>query len=602
MARIQAGSTLVNQYAPPFVVSDSVAQGWELQWNETLKAFEAVDPNANVINAGFDEINSALFADVTQQVFVVPWAADSKESLIITIDGVKQHQDAYTVYIDTASNTTTITLSDTVSNETVEVVGLQTIGGAGIELFGPQAVDTVSGTVDAYYQLGWYAPEKESLIVTIDGVKQATNTYSIIPAPDTNYTQTRLTFPDRRIDFQADTGIVSPVITTNVAHGFETGAGVYYNAAGGTKIAELTEDTVLYYVRSISAFTLSLHPTLVDADGNTNAITLTPGGDEAHILTLIAGPYLSINSDTIARVSGGTGYSAGDTLKISTGTAATEAVITVLSETGGVIDPVEGVGFSLTLIGEYIIFPSPNEPATTTTLTGGGAGATFNVYPDRPQIEVIGITTTGETPASPVDATNLGAGAVFGLYDSKTVTNDTQILNFKSLAAGTNVTLVDSGTSVSITADNPVFAETATGGGTSLFDTFDQDAPVFRKVIAGDNIALSVAGADNPIVIAQNFNYLSSADATITLTTERLVNVLPAGATTVNLPAASTVTAGDTVTIKDANGTALTNNIAVTPNGTDDIDGVNAAVTLNTARAYITLYSDGTDWHIIGQG
>ena len=97
MARIQAGSTLVNQYAPPFVVSDSVANGWELVWNDTLQAFEAVDPNANVVEGGFSNIYSSVFLSARQQVFVVPWAADSKQSLVITIDGVKQNQTAYTV-------------------------------------------------------------------------------------------------------------------------------------------------------------------------------------------------------------------------------------------------------------------------------------------------------------------------------------------------------------------------------------------------------------------------------------------------------------------------------------------------------------------------
>jgi hypothetical protein len=608
MARIQAGSTLVNQYAPPFVVSDSVAQGWELQWNETLQAFEAVDPNANVINAGFDTIESAIFADVTQQVFVVPWTAASKESLIITIDGVKQHTDVYTIFADSASNTTTITLSDTVSNETVEVVGLQTTGGASVELFPAAEVDTIPGTVDAYYVLNWFAPTTESVIVSVDGVKQHTNTYSVVPEPGSNYTQTRLTFSDRRIDFQADTGpdAGGDFITTDVAHGYEDGQGVYYSNRGGTDVPGLTDGT-LYYVNSITAFTLSLHTTKADAVGDANRVDITGvGGAETHTLTLVSGPYLSIDSDLIALVNGGTGYNVGDTIKISGGTGATEAVITVLSETGGVIDAGVGVGFDLTLIGEYIVFPSPNEPAPTTTLTGVGASATFNVYPDRPKIEVVGITTTGETPASPVNATNLGSpddATIFGLYNSKTVTNDTQVLNFKSISEGTNVTMALAGDTVQISATNPLFAE-VTAGGTSLFDesTIDQANPTFRTLQAGTNIALSVAGADAGIVIAENFNYLTSADATITLTTERLVNVLPAGATTVNLPVASTVTAGDTITIKDANGTAATNNIAVTPNGTDDIDGVNAAVTLNTNRAYITLYSDGTDWHIIGQG
>ena len=77
---------------------------------------------------------------------------------------------------------------------------------------------------------------------------------------------------------------------------------------------------------------------------------------------------------------------------------------------------------------------------------------------------------------------------------------------------------------------------------------------------------------------------------------------LNSGPVTVNLPAGSSVTAGDTITIKDGNGTGGTNNITVSPNGTDEINGVNADVILNTANAYITLYSNGTHWHIIGQG
>jgi hypothetical protein len=109
--------------------------------------------------------------------------------------------------------------------------------------------------------------------------------------------------------------------------------------------------------------------------------------------------------------------------------------------------------------------------------------------------------------------------------------------------------------------------------------------------------------------VSRNFNYVApSSLASITFGTEiaataRLVGIAPfAGGTTVNLPAGSDLAAGDTITIKDRSGTAATNNITVTPDGTDQIDGVNAPVTLNTDRAYITLYSDGTHWHIIGQG
>ncbi len=696
MARIQAGSTLVNQYAPPFVVSDSVDSGWTLQWNETLQAFEAVDPNANTVYAGFDDIDVALFQNATQQTFVAPFATDSKASVIITIDGVKQQQDAYTWASDADSNTTTVTLADTVTNETVEILGLQTEGGAAVELYGPVDIDNnVPGTVNPYYDINWFAPSAESLLITVDGVKQHTSVYNVQPVDGSNFTATRVTFPDRTVTFNTGTGIngTTEVITTDTVHGFDTGDGVYYSNDGGTEVIGLTNNS-LYYVNVISAFTLSLHATRQNALDDALRIDLTASGTETHALTLIADPYLYVDSLQIN--SGGSGYTVNDVIYLSAGTPVSAAQMTVTETdvdaditfstdgsgnialgaltinsggsgyptsvigatfnitnntltgnadavvtydtdgTGAIISaavttagtgyianqtnvsineadlPTQTLGavsaFTLDFSGEYVVFPSPSPVLNVQTTGGTGTGATFDVTMASPRIEIIGITTTGGTPASPVDATNLGvplgSTTIYGLYDSKTVTGDVQVLNFKGISEGTNIDLAPSGDTIQISASNPVFAETSTGGGTSLFDTgtIDQDAPTFRRVLAGDNIALSVAGADNPIVIAENFNYLSSADATITLTTERLVNVLPAGATTVNLPAGSTVTAGDKITIKDANGTAATNNIAVTPNGTDDIDGVNAAVTLNTNRAYITLYCDGTDWHIIAQG
>jgi hypothetical protein len=615
MARIQAGSTLVNQYAPPFVVSDSVTQGWELIWNSTLQAFEAVDPSANTVVEGFDSIDVVIFEDVTQQTFVAPFATDSKQSVIITIDGVKQQQDAYSWSTDTDSNTTTITLSEQVSVETVEILGLQTIGGASVELYGPQPIDSnVSGTVNAYFDLNWFAPSAESLIVTVDGVKQITNNYNITPVPGSNFTATRLTFPDRTITFQTDSGGINDtteVITTDTAHGFSTGDGVYYGTDGGVATIGLTNNT-LYYVRSLSAFTLAVYATRQNAIDDASRLDLTVSGAETHALTLIADPYLYINDSTDTINTAGTGYAESDILTVIGGspvieaqirvdtvdveaqftfdtdgsgnisaapitivdggsgypasgggtfnitvasdsgyTPGTQAIVTYTTDGSGVIDSAvvttPGSGYTINLTGQAVSstdIPDPTLgaissytllhageyvafPGSPVSVTGGsGAGATFNVVAVSPQLEVIGITTTGETPASPVNATNIGSPddtTRFGLYDSKSVSGETQVLNFKSLAEGTNVTMSVAGDTVQINAANPTFAETATGGGTSLFDTFDQDAPVFRKVAAGDRIALSVAAADNPISIAYNHAYLTSAAATITLTTERLV-------------------------------------------------------------------------------
>ena len=65
-----------------------------------------------------------------------------------------------------------------------------------------------------------------------------------------------------------------------------------------------------------------------------------------------------------------------------------------------------------------------------------------------------------------------------------------------------------------------------------------------------------------------------------------------AGTITVNLPAGS---AGDIISMADYAATWQTNNVTVSPNGTDKIGGVNLAVTLNTEGQSVTLvYADST--------
>jgi hypothetical protein len=70
------------------------------------------------------------------------------------------------------------------------------------------------------------------------------------------------------------------------------------------------------------------------------------------------------------------------------------------------------------------------------------------------------------------------------------------------------------------------------------------------------------------------------------------------GAITVTLPAGS---AGSIVSLKDYANTWNTNNVTVTPNGTDKINGINAYATLNTQDQSITLvYVDDTKgWRVV---
>jgi len=70
------------------------------------------------------------------------------------------------------------------------------------------------------------------------------------------------------------------------------------------------------------------------------------------------------------------------------------------------------------------------------------------------------------------------------------------------------------------------------------------------------------------------------------------------GAITVNLPAGS---AGSIVSLKDYANTWDTNNVTVTPNGSDKINGANASATLSTEDQSVTLvYVDSTKgWRVV---
>lgn len=188
MARIRAGNTLANQYAPPFSISDGVASGWQLRWNERLKAFEAYDPDPfNKEEAGFESIVSyEIYASQNQVEFIIPFRVPSKEALLVTINGVKQHQDSYVLDIISYGETSTgvifqLDLQDEpiAAGDRVEFLGLIARTPTNIRLQTFDAVDYDFLNPPTYFDLNWIAQSKESLIVTVYGVKQQVSSYNI---------------------------------------------------------------------------------------------------------------------------------------------------------------------------------------------------------------------------------------------------------------------------------------------------------------------------------------------------------------------------------------------------------------------------------------
>lgn len=424
MTRISAGNTLTNQYAPPFVVSNNVTTNWQLRWNATLIAFEAFDPDENVIAAGFDSIQQQLFLNTTnQQVFVVPWGVDTtatnpKASLYITINGVKQHTNTYT--ISAGTNTTSITLGGTTGiGDDVEVIGLQSTGGATVEL------KTATGdNAETDFDLTWLAPSEQSLLITLDGIKQDTSAYSI-------------------------------------------------------DNTSLTTTTVIF----------------VDAPGSSVAI------------------------------------------------------------------------------------------------------------------EVVGITTTGETPASPVDASNLGATpGREGIYSAKRQTGENQILDFKSLMAGSRITLTTPvAGEILIATDDITFANLGSGAqvispNATTVDFSAAETLDFHTLNGGSQITLALAGGELTWSVDPGW---VTAGATphpgVAGNNIIAIESLP-GAFTVVLPLISTLTVGEPITVKNQTGGTFT--ITIQPHATDGAASIDGAgtTTITTAYGYTTLYTDGTHFYIIAQG
>lgn len=94
---------------------------------------------------------------------------------------------------------------------------------------------------------------------------------------------------------------------------------------------------------------------------------------------------------------------------------------------------------------------------------------------------------------------------------------------------------------------------------------------------------------------------LSTGSYTVpTVNSKTVILCIPsAGALTVNLPPAPSVITGAIIIVKDAWGTAGTNNITINPDGTDNIEGLNApkiiqanwgCVTLCAAKAFANNY------------
>jgi hypothetical protein len=133
------------------------------------------------------------------------------------------------------------------------------------------------------------------------------------------------------------------------AHPFTTGDPIYYSDEGGTQIAGLT-DQAKYYVRSVTAGSISLHYTLYGAVNNQNKIGLTAGSDETHKLySANATIYNSSGGSVTINVSPGSDTPSIRNSAGSTTTVNNTITISVTNVIGGSQVRVEGASSGLVL-------------------------------------------------------------------------------------------------------------------------------------------------------------------------------------------------------------------------------------------------------------
>ncbi len=248
-------------------------------------------------------------------------------------------------------------------------------------------------------------------------------------------------YSNLRTSTSSSVTLINPTtdIITTGTHLFTTGDPIRYSTSG-SKIAALTEQSVVYYVRVIDSTRFTLHPTETDALNNTNIIDVT----------------MSRAIGTIAVVNGGSGYAVDDVLDITDGTlepGAFPAVVRVTSVSGGVI-----TGVSIIDGGSYTSLPA------TQVLRSGQTNTSYN---NSPTSEGTFAGGTGYTAGNVLTLSN-GATVTVSTVSSGVVTGFT-VTSSTTTPVTVGVTLTStggtgSGFTITPDTDNVASLLTVTGG------------------------------------------------------------------------------------------------------------------------------------------
>lgn len=545
-------STIVNSYTPPFRVRGDFQKNQILIWDPKCRAF--VNADASVLSKilGLPNMDPTyetiyLYSDLgngAQTTYVIPWAAQSIDNLIVTINGVKQLSGTFTIQV--FGDITNVTFLNPVPDQaSVEILGFQFSSLRRI-----QRSFYVGDGIENTFPLPWSVNSNKSVLVFIDGIKQHQGVYALEFFINNS----------SQLNFLAPVAAGSELEVIAIS-GFDPNSFKFANFLGDDVETEfvvpwifdsyesvfVTIDGVKQHVGTFSFSSVGASTVIAFQD----PVAL---GSEVEVLGFTGLISQGCKTCTVVGQNLGTGFGI---FNSATPNAYGQTVLSFRS-----IEP--GPGILMNSTADKITISAD---ATNFSLSTVGAGESLLAGPT----EIKSLLGQGA-----LEVQDLGDEIQFSIDDS--------LLTLDGLGAsdfGQNIVSVGTVGLVKKTSASP----------DGVFELYGLRAGLGITITrVNDDIVIADANGGNYVKIISNY-VVERDDAIVGVDTSQ-------GAFTVTLPNTALAGPGKTVTIKDESGQASLNNITVTGFGGQTIDG-QPSVSISFDRDYLKVYTDGTNWFII---
>lgn len=208
-------------------------------FSEPINVDDAVEIIGLQIESSANIDKFTIIADGVSDTYTIPWVAPSEQSLIISLDSAKQHDDAYLINV--------VGTSTDIKFDEIPAVGTKIEVLAISSTFVQRYTTTANGT-DTDFTIPWAATGKESLVITIDAVKQHVDSYLLtVSQVDSLISFDEAPFAGQEIEFIGFTNLsstiqeVTGIDVSNVTCGLGTEEGIFRDitCSGTTQLINL---------------------------------------------------------------------------------------------------------------------------------------------------------------------------------------------------------------------------------------------------------------------------------------------------------------------------------------------------------------------------